>query len=219
MPPEKASLAWLMFAMLAFVCWGIYGVVMHAAGMHMGAGGTDPYARYKAYIFVGVAYLFVAVLAPIIVLVVNGASWKFPAAGIKYSLFAGVLGALGAFFVLSAMGSVAKRPWMIAAVMCVVFAGAPIINAIVAMIVHPPTGGLKSISPLFFLGIVLAAAGAGMATYFKPKPPQKTPAVTAPITAPATPTGTSGTDQTSEKESADSTDSGDSNKADEPANQ
>jgi ABC-type transport system involved in multi-copper enzyme maturation permease subunit len=225
MPPEtpapEANMAWLLFAILAFASWGIYGVVMHAAGVHMGAGGADPYARYKAYIFVGVAYLFVAVLAPIVVLIVNGASWKFPGAGIKYSLFAGVLGALGAFFVLSAMGSVAKRPWMIAVVMCVVFAGAPIINAIVAMIVHPPTGGLKAISPLFFVGILMAAVGAGMATYFKPKPPKKEPAIQQPANpAPAGNAATpSGNDAPGSNDSGNSNDSGDSGDTNKPGDQ
>jgi hypothetical protein len=45
-----------------------------------------------------------------------------------------------------------------------VFAGAPIINALVSMTWHPPA---KSPGVLFFVGIILAAVGAGMVLYSK----------------------------------------------------
>ncbi len=163
------SLMWLLFALLVVVFWGCYGVAMHAASESMG-GKTDPHSRYKAYIFVGVAYLVIAVFAPMVLMGVQGASWSFPSKGIMYALLAGTLGAFGAFFVLSAMGAVGSRPWMIPVVMCVVFAGAPIVNAIVALLIHPPKNGWGSIHPLFYVGILVAALGAGMATYFKPGP-------------------------------------------------
>jgi hypothetical protein len=44
-------------------------------------------------------------------------------------------------------------------VMPIVFGGAPIVNAVVAMLVHPPEGGFKSIPMMFYVGIVLAATG------------------------------------------------------------
>jgi len=173
MPPEStsqsSSMMWLIFALLVVLFWGCYGVAMHAASESMG-GKADPHSRYKAYILVGVAYLVIAVFAPMVLMVTQGASWSFPGKGVMYALLAGTLGAFGAFFVLSAMGSVGKRPWMIPVVMCVVFAGAPIVNAIVALIIHPPKGGWGSIHPLFYVGILVAACGAAMATYFKPGP-------------------------------------------------
>ena len=55
-----------------------------------------------------------------------------------------------------------------AAVMPIVFAGAPVINTIVAMTIHPPEGGLKSLPLPFILGCVLAAAGAFMVAKFAP---------------------------------------------------
>lgn len=160
---------WLLFALLVVVFWGCYGVAMHTASVQMG-GGNDPHSRYKAYIFVGVAYVIVAIFAPVIIMSVGGASWSFPPKGIMFALLAGTLGAFGAFFVLSAMGSVGTRPWMIPVVMCVVFAGAPIVNAIVALIIHPPKEGWGSISPWFWVGILVAAMGAVMVTYSKPGP-------------------------------------------------
>ena len=168
--PGQASLSWLMFAALAFSMWGSYGVALHAGVSAMNPAGADPHARYKAYIFVGGAYFITAIIAPLIVLWFAGASWNFPAKGIGLSLFAGVLGALGAFFVLSAMGSVRTRPWMIPVVMSVVFAGAPIINAIVALIMHPPSEGLGSIRWQFWAGILIAALGATLVTLYKPPP-------------------------------------------------
>lgn len=167
--PAHNSMMWLLFALLVVVFWGCYGVAMHTASLQMG-GAADPHSRYKAYIFVGVAYVIVAILAPLIIMRVDGASWGFPPKGIMFALLAGTLGAFGAFFVLSAMGSVGTRPWMIPVVMCVVFAGAPIVNAIVALVIHPPKEGWGSIHPLFWAGIIVAVIGATMVTVYKPGP-------------------------------------------------
>jgi hypothetical protein len=166
---HDVGLTWLLFAVLALSMWGTYGVWLHAGASAMNTG-NDPNFRYKAYIFVGLAYFFVAILCPVVVMLLKGANWTFPARGVWLSLGAGCVGALGAFFVLSAMGSVSKQPWMIPVVMAVVFAGAPIVNAIVALIVHPPEVGWSGISPLFWVGIIVAATGATMVTVYKPKP-------------------------------------------------
>ena len=91
-------------------------------------------------------------------------------------------GAIGAFCVLLAFGNGGKP----GVVMSIVFAGAPVVNAVVNIILHPPEGGVGTIKPQFYLGIVLAALGGFMVTYFKPPPPK--PAAQPPAaTAPATP--------------------------------
>jgi hypothetical protein len=60
---------WLYFALLTVSMWGLYGIFLHAGQTHMG----DPAnGRYKAYLFVGIAYFLVAVLAPLAVLIVKG---------------------------------------------------------------------------------------------------------------------------------------------------
>ena len=106
-----------------------------------------------------------------------------PPKGMWLSLLAGILGAIGAFCVLLAMGAGAKggmSPAVVAvSVMSIIFAGAPIVNAVVAIIQHPPAGGLKSIPLPFFLGILLAALGGFLVTKFKPTPakPVAPPAV------------------------------------------
>ena len=82
----SASLAWLGFALMTMVSWGTYGVFLHTGQIAMG----DPVnGRYKAFLFVGIAYFFVAVLAPLLVLRLNGATWSFPAKGLTWSLIAG----------------------------------------------------------------------------------------------------------------------------------
>jgi len=96
-----------------------------------------------------------------------------------WSLVAGISGALGAFCVLLAFGAKGTPP----VVMSIVFAGAPVVNAFYSIIQHPPQGGLSSIKPQFFLGIVLAALGGCLVTYYKPNPPPAKPQ--AELTAPA----------------------------------
>ena len=97
---------------------------------------------------------------------VKQASWSFPAKGVSFSLIAGVVGAAGAFCVLLAFGAKGSP----SVVMSIIFAGAPIINAIVALTLHPPSGGLRSIRLPFFLGIILAALGGFLVTIYKPIP-------------------------------------------------
>jgi hypothetical protein len=62
--------------------------------------------------------------------------------------------------------------------MAIVFAGAPVVNAVVALLQHPPQGGFKAIPSMFWVGILMAAAGGCLVTYFKPNqaPPAKKPA-------------------------------------------
>lgn len=154
---------WLLFALLTVVTWGVYGVFLHTGQVAMG----DPdNGRYKAFLFVGVAYFITAVLAPLAVLLAKGATWHFPAKGLAWSLIAGIVGAIGAFGVILAFGAKGTP----AVVMSIIFAGAPMVNAVYSLITHPPAGGWGSIKPQFYLGILLAALGGCLVTYYKPAP-------------------------------------------------
>ena len=154
-------MSWLIFALITVVSWGLYGVLLHTG---QGAMADPINGRYKAYLFVGVAYLITAVVGSLIVLLVNGASWNFPLRGASWSTVAGFAGAMGALGVLLAFGAKGTP----AVVMSIVFAGAPIVNAVVATALHPPAGGLAVMRWPFVLGIVLAALGGFLVTYFKP---------------------------------------------------
>ena len=76
-----------------------------------------------------------------------------------------------------------------AVVMSIVFAGAPVVNAIVALIQHPPAGGWGTIRAPFWIGIILAVTGGALVTKFKPAPPapKKPTAIAAVADAKATP--------------------------------
>ncbi|MBM3822390.1 MAG: hypothetical protein FJ404_05810 [Verrucomicrobia bacterium] len=175
---SQPGLAWLFYSLLTVASWGVYGVFLHTGQIGM----SDPVnGRYKAFLFVGIAYFLTAVLAPLALLIAKGASWSYPPKGMWWSLIAGIVGAVGAFGVLLAFGAKGVP----ATVMSIIFAGAPIVNALVSIALHPPAGGLNSIKPQFYLGIVLAAVGGCLVTFYKPNPPAAKPAPSA--SAPASP--------------------------------
>lgn len=158
---SQSSMTWLIFALMTVVSWGLYGVFLHSGQMGM----SDPVnGRYKAFLFVGIAYLLTAVVGPAIMLIANGATWSMPAKGMGWSLLAGTVGALGAFCVLLAFGAKGTPN----VVMSIVFAGAPIVNAIVALALHPPAGGFGAMRWQFMAGILLAALGGFLVTKYKP---------------------------------------------------
>src|SRR6478609_5349201 len=170
MSPESsnAGLTWLFYSLLTVVSWGVYGIFLHSGQINM----ADPVnGRYKAFLFVGVAYFLTAVLAPLAVLVAKGASWSYPARGMWWSLIAGIVGAIGAFGVLLAFGAKGTP----AVVMSIVFAGAPVVNALYALWLHPPAGGWGAVKPQFYLGILLAALGGCLVTFYKPNAPAAKP--------------------------------------------
>src|SRR5207244_5703654 len=136
-----------------------------------GMANVDPSIwRYKAFLFVGIAYFLVAVLAPLALLMAKGAAFSgYTKDGAVMSLIAGIAGAVGAFGVLLAFGAKGTP----AVVMSIVFAGAPVVNAVYTLALHPPAGGLSTIKFPFYLGIILAALGGCLVTYFKPNPPAK----------------------------------------------
>jgi drug/metabolite transporter (DMT)-like permease len=172
---------WLVYALLTVSCWGVYGIFLHTGILGM----ADPvHGRMKAFLLVGLAYFITAVVAPILLLAVKGGSsafWTYPTKGLWWSLIAGMFGAIGALGVLLAFGAKGTP----AVVMSIVFAGAPIVNAVVAILQHPPAGGWGAIKPQFFLGIVLAATGAAMVMYFKPNPAPHRPHAAAAQAVPA----------------------------------
>jgi hypothetical protein len=167
--PTQPGLAWLAYALLTVAAWGVYGVFLHTGQVAMG----DPInGRYKAFLFVGIAYFLTAVLAPLGLLWAKGAAFSgYTAKGMSWSLVAGIVGAIGAFGVLLAFGAKGTP----AAVMAIVFAGAPVVNAAYSLYLHPPAGGWGSIRWPFFLGILLAALGGCLVTYYKPGPSSAKP--------------------------------------------
>jgi drug/metabolite transporter (DMT)-like permease len=171
-------MSWLVFALMTVVSWGLYGAFLHSGQMGM----ADPVnGRYKAFLFVGLAYFLTAVLAPLLVLKLQGATWTFPTKGAAWSLIAGIVGAVGAFCVLLAFGAKGTPP----VVMSIVFGGAPLVNALYSLSLHPPQGGWGGIRWQFYAGMLLVALGGCLVTLYKPAP-----AAPAPTSAVESPRGT-----------------------------
>jgi len=171
---------WLIFALMTVLSWGLYGIFLHSGQVGMADKSNG---LFKAFLFVGLAYFLTAVLAPLGMLSASGASWKFPMEGMAWSLLAGIVGAIGAFCVLLAFSS--KGSPGPGVVMSIVFGGAPVVNAIVALLLNPPADGWGSIKPQFYLGIMLAALGGVLVTFYKPAPPK--PSAPAAVAAQAAP--------------------------------
>ncbi len=177
MPPTDQSqpgMTWLAFALLTVFTWGVYGVFLHTGQLNMQDAVNG---RYKAFLFVGIAYFLVAIIGPILLLALSGANWNYPVKGMVWSLIAGTVGAVGAFGVLLAFGAKGNP----AVVMTIVFAGAPVVNAIVALMTHPPAGGWGTIRAPFWLGIILAVTGGALVTKYKPAAPMAKKPLTAAV--------------------------------------
>lgn len=146
---------WLIFVLGAVLSWGCYGPLLHTGQMELGSG-------MRAFLCVGVAYFLMGVLVPGGILAVQDEAGQFTQKGIFWATLAGAVGAAGAACVLFAFRSGAKPIY----VMPLVFGLAPVVNALVSMAQHPPK---QAIHPLFFVGLVSAAASAWLVLSFKPE--------------------------------------------------
>jgi hypothetical protein len=147
-------MTWLVFVLGTVLSWGIYGPTLHKGQVQLG----NP---MRALLCVGVAYFLVGVIVPVITLSLQGQLNGFTQGGTITATMAGVLGALGAVFIIFSY----RYGGIPLYVMPLVFGGAPVINTLYTMATHPPK---SAINPLFWLGIAMACAGAGMVLYFKP---------------------------------------------------
>src|ERR1035441_7012670 len=83
------------------------------------------------------------------------------AGGSIWSVIGGALGALGAVCIIWAFKSGGIPNY----VMPLVFGGAPLVNVLVSMAMHPPKNAPH---PLLYVGFLLAALGGGIVLYYKP---------------------------------------------------
>jgi uncharacterized membrane protein len=146
---------WIIFALGAAVSWGLYGPVLHRGQVEL----RNP---MRALLCVGVAYFLVGVIVPVISLSSQGQLGGFTTKGSLLAGAGGALGAVGAVCIIYAFRSGGVPTY----VMPLVFAGAPVVNALFSMILHPPK---QAPNPLIYVGMLLAATGAGMVLYFKPQ--------------------------------------------------
>jgi hypothetical protein len=145
---------WVLFVAGAVLSWGAYGVLLHRGRVLLG----NP---LKALLCVGVAYFLIGVLIPVAALSAQGGMSNFNSSGLVTATIAGALGAAGAACIIYAF----RTGGLPLYVMPLVFGGAPIVNVLVSMAIHPPK---SAINPLLYVGFLLASAGAAMVLYFRP---------------------------------------------------
>ena len=133
---------YMLFVLGAVLSWGMYGPALHTGQLAF----DDPERinkSLKALLCVGAAYFLVAVLVPAGILGAKGQLGGFSMKATTFSTAAGILGALGAVCITWAF----KNGGSPLIVMPLVFAGAPVVNAIVSTVSHPPKEGISAIHP------------------------------------------------------------------------
>jgi hypothetical protein len=170
--------AWMICVLVAVVCWGSYVPMVH----HGANAFEMKHGSFRAFLFVGLSYFIMAGAILLYICSSRIEPFEMTSKGVALSTVAGLLGAAGALGVIFAVNRFGGSPLYVAPL---VFAGAPVVNTLVSMAWDRPG---KAPHPLFYVGIILAAAGAGLVLGFKPGPggPSKVPRETASV-APHTP--------------------------------
>jgi uncharacterized membrane protein len=150
----KKSMLWVIFAIGAALSWGFYGPALHTGQVKLGS-------PLRSLLCVGVAYFLIGVLFPVVSLASQGELKNFNSSGVVWATVGGALGALGAIFIIYAF----KVGGLPTYVMPLVFGGAPVVNVLFSMALHPPD---KAPNPLLYVGFLLVVAGAAIVLYFKP---------------------------------------------------
>jgi len=146
---------WILYVIGAVLSWGAYVPMLHEGQTSLDRGSI------RAFLCVGIAYFLTAVLVPLGLLAARMEPIQFNTRGTVYATVAGILGALGALCVILAL----KFGGTPTVVPPLVFAGAPIVAAFVSMGWHRP----KTAPEIwFYVGLLLAAVGAGLVLRYKP---------------------------------------------------
>jgi len=147
-------MVWVIFVAGAVLSWGAYGALLHM-------GQTQLANPLKALLCVGVAYFLIGVIVPVVGLGAQGNLSNFDTGGLVMATIAGALGAAGAACIIYSF----RFGGLPVYVMPLVFGGAPIVNVLVAMVIHPPK---QALNPLLFVGFLFASIGAAMVLYYRP---------------------------------------------------
>lgn len=146
---------WLAFVAGAVLSWGVYGAMLHQGQVKLG----NP---MRALLCVGIAYFLIGVLVPVAMLFYQGQGLRgFNSEGTTGATVAGALGAIGAVCIILSFRAGGTPTY----VMPLVFGGAPLVNVLYTMWLHPPKAAPN---PMLYVGFLVTAIGAGMVLYFKP---------------------------------------------------
>lgn len=156
----KLNLFAIGCACLVALFWGMYGPTLSNA-----RSPAREWGPFKPYIFIGVAYLVIAIIGGSIMMkFVFNDNFDFTgqyAPAMKWGFLAGCLGALGALALTFALTRAGGKP---AYVMPIVFGGAVTVNAIASYFIHRGA----EINPLMWVGMLLVAVGICLTAAFTP---------------------------------------------------
>ncbi len=155
----KGLLYVILSILLTMICWGVYGPVLQQGQIIMQSG-------LRPFICVGLAYFGIAVVVPVILLASVGEKGHWSATGIFWSLFAGVVTAIGALGIILAIGARGSPVY----VMPLVFGLAPVVNSFVT--IHF-SRAYRHIGPAFLAGLILVVAGSVTVLVSAPRPSEK----------------------------------------------
>jgi len=147
-------MAWVIFVAGAVLSWGAYGALLHMGQTQLGS-------PLKALLCVGVAYFLIGVIVPVAGLSAQGNLSNFDTGGLVTATIAGALGAAGAACIIYSF----RFGGLPVYVMPLVFGGAPIVNVLVSMAIHPPK---QALNPLLYVGFLFASIGAALVLYYRP---------------------------------------------------
>lgn len=196
MPNSGGSNVWLLYVLMAGLCWGTYVPLIAFGGKNLSAGPSYPFAgRYAAFLCVGVAYFVIAVVFPLARSFSVGEPIPSKPVGIIFASLAGVAGALGALGVIFATANAAPGDRIYIAPL--IFTLAPLLNTLVSLFWHPTADhplhfALPEKMPSWklFVGVILVGIGAGLILFSKEEmeAPAAKPQAAQPAPAPTTPT-------------------------------
>ena len=152
-------MTWLVFTLIATMASGIFGVLTHAG---QNAMRDSVNGQYKALLFAGIGYSLVALVGSVTVLAVNGAKWSFPLNGLGLAILAGI--AVAGVIFCNLLAFAARGTPVV--VISIGAAGAPVLNAAIALTLYPPAPG--SLRWEFIFGIAAATIGGYMVTVYRP---------------------------------------------------
>jgi len=164
----------LLFVVITFCCWGIYGPLLHIGQAKMGSDGQ--LSSLRPFMCVGIAYFLIAVIFPIFVLTTKKEQGHWSFTGFVWSFIAGAVGAIGALGIVLAFKFHGKPVY----VMPIVFGCAPVVNTFVTMWMSRT---VKNASLVFYIAVATVAIGAAGVLTFKPAPKPVAPTTDAPVEA------------------------------------
>lgn len=160
-PAAELNFPLIIVAVLgAILSWGSYGPVLHKGQMKMGG------SRLRPFLCVGIAYFFMAVAIPLLLLAVMATKGAWNLEGIAWSLAGGTAGALGALGIIYAFNFGGKPIF----VMPLIFGLAPIMNTLTTL---TENGSWGLIDIKFVIALLITILGAVTVLITAPKPAAK----------------------------------------------